>query len=89
MKSDSHVVINKLSISPCKPDKYFAYMTALFLFAAGIVVGKAVPSRVTVSAVPRQTQSSVVRVTAHGRFGAPRWLQQQAKSQTLVADLNE
>lgn len=92
MKFDSRVFMNNISISPCKPDNFFVYMTALFLFAAGIAVGKTVPTKVAISGATIQASSTVGKIKAHGRYGAPRWLQQQAKSnssQTLVADLNE
>jgi hypothetical protein len=57
-------------------------MAGLFLFVAGVVVGKSLPTQVTLSATPDPGQTVIVKT--HGRFGAPRWLQQQT---TLVADV--
>lgn len=81
MNLDSRAIVTRNSISPFKLQVFIPCMAGLFLFVAGVVVGKSLPTRVTLSANPDPGQ--IVIVKAHGRFGAPRWLQQE----TLVADV--
>lgn len=81
MNLDSRAIVTRNSISPFKLQVFIPCMAGLFLFVAGIVVGKAVPTKVTLSAAPDPGQ--IVIAKAHGRYGSPRWLQQQ----TLVADV--
>lgn len=93
MNIDSRAYTKSNAISPIKLDSYFACMTALFVFVAVVAVQKNAASKVslTSSSLSSSTDRAIavnLKATAHGRYGAPRWLQQQ-KSQTLVADLND
>lgn len=83
MNLDSRAIVSRNSISPFKLQVFIPCMAGLFLFVAGVVVGKSLPTKVTLSAAPDPGQ--IVIVKAHGRFGSPRWLQQQP---TLVADVH-
>ncbi|CAN5628847.1 hypothetical protein BH10CYA1_BH10CYA1_43210 [soil metagenome] len=82
MNLDSRSIVSRCSISPLKLQVFIPCMAGLFLFVAGVVVGKTLTTHVTLNATPDPGQ--IVIVKAHGRFGAPRWLQQQP---TLVADV--
>ncbi|MBI2809712.1 MAG: hypothetical protein HYX67_02615 [Candidatus Melainabacteria bacterium] len=83
MNFDSRAIVSRNSVSPLKLHVFIPCMAGLFLFVAGVVVGKSLPTQVTLSAAPDPGQ--IVIVKAHGRFGSPRWLQQQQP--TLVADV--
>jgi len=86
MKFDSRAIVSGVAVSPLKLQVFIPCMAGLFLFVAGIVVGKSLPTLVTVSAPPDPGQIVIVKNQVHGRFGSPRWLQQD---QTLVADVAE
>lgn len=82
MTFDSGSMESKLAMSPLRSRVFIPCMAGLFLFVAGVVVGKALPSQVQL--VNNTTPVLAPTAKAHGRFGTPRWLQSQ---QTLVADV--
>ena len=82
MNFDSRAIVSGNSISPLKLQVFVPCMAGLFLFVAGVVVGKSLPTQIKLSAAPDPGQ--IVIVKAHGRFGSPRWLQQPV----LVADVH-
>ena len=83
MEFDSRAIVSGVAISPLKLQVFIPCMAGLFLFVGGIVVGKSLPTQVTVSDVD-PGRVVIVKNQAHGRYGSPRWLQQ---NQTLVADI--
>ncbi len=80
MKFDFRTIVNTLDLSPLDLQVFLPCMAALLLFAGGLALGKTFPTTVSVSARPAET----VVTKSHGKYGAPRWLQQG----TLVADVN-
>ena len=84
MKFDSRAIVSGVAVSPLNLQVFIPCMAGLFLFVAGIVVGKSMPTHVTVSATPDPGPIVIARNHVHGRYGSPRWLQQD---QTLVADV--
>jgi hypothetical protein len=66
-------------MSPLNLQVFLPCFAGSLLFVAGVVVGRTLPTAVIVGV--NQKQASDTLVTTHGRFGAPRWIQQP----TLVA----
>ncbi len=75
MDIDTRAYTRSSAISPIKLDSYFACMTALFLFVAVTVLEKSAARKTSLT--PAVSSAISMNVTAHGRYGAPRWLQQQ------------
>lgn len=82
MNLDSRV--STFAISPLRLETFFPCIAGMFLFVAGIALGKSLPNEVSFSVNANRKLTTASKLQAHGRFGTPRWLQQTPPA--LVAD---